>query len=252
MEQLITLIENWGIYIIGTKECGYEPCTLKNPHFLRLLVSKALGYGIVLGASMVKLPQILKIWYSKSTYGISLVGMLMETYCYLFTTLYNVQYGHPFSSYGEALFMSLQNLVILSFIFYFSRNPYGFVYSMLAYGLMWWILSSGIIGNVGFLILQLVTTLIFSLSRLPQITRNYLQKNTGQLSAITTIALFAGSAARIYTTWMEIQDRLVLISFLMSFVLNWILVFQIGYYWKTHPSSMKQKKSGKTRKNKIQ
>jgi mannose-P-dolichol utilization defect 1 len=41
-------------------------------------IVKILGYGVIVGASIVKLPQIIKIVKKKSTFGLSFSGNLME------------------------------------------------------------------------------------------------------------------------------------------------------------------------------
>ena len=41
-------------------------------------IVKVLGYGVVLGASIVKLPQIIKIIKKKSTEGVSFPSVVFE------------------------------------------------------------------------------------------------------------------------------------------------------------------------------
>ena len=48
---------------------------------LKLILSKVLGYAIVAGSVLVKLPQILKIYGSASVVGLSLATFLLETFC---------------------------------------------------------------------------------------------------------------------------------------------------------------------------
>ncbi len=49
---------------------------------IALLVSKMLGYAILLGSLIVKLPQIVKIMGAKSAKGISLSSVLLELVVY--------------------------------------------------------------------------------------------------------------------------------------------------------------------------
>ena len=232
MERIDSLLRILATHLLGKENYDLPTSELfKDINFLRVLISRLLGYGIVCGASSVKLPQLFKIWTARNTYGLSLTAILVETCCYTLTAAYNIYHGNPFSSYGEAVFMSIQDLTILFLMFWFSNNLAGLLYGVLFYGFMILGLSSGIMGSRGFFALQLATGLALSFSRLPQILQNYRQKSTGQLSAITTFALFMGSAARIYTTWTEVQDRLILASFIASCILNFVLVLQLIYYW---------------------
>ena len=61
---------------------------------------------------------------------------------------------------------------------------------------------------------------------------NYKNGHTGQLSAITTFMNLAGTLARIFTTLQEVDDALILFSFVCSSLLNGILAFQVIIYWK--------------------
>ena len=73
----------------------------------------------------------------------------------------------------------------------------------------------------------------FGLSaRIPQIIMNLRQGHTGQLSLVSWSFSLAGSAVRIFTTLMEVPDKLILFMFTSSFLCNLTLVLQILYYWK--------------------
>jgi len=43
----------------------------------------------------------------------------------------------------------------------------------------------------------------------------------------------AGSLSRIFTTLAEVDDNLILYSFIAGFILNAILAAQMVYYWKS-------------------
>lgn len=51
----------------------FEKGTFK---FIKTIV-KLLGYGVVLGAAIVKVPQIIKIIKNKSTFGVSFPSVLL-------------------------------------------------------------------------------------------------------------------------------------------------------------------------------
>jgi mannose-P-dolichol utilization defect protein 1 len=54
--------------------------------------------------------------------------------------------------------------------------------------------------------------------------------------------MFSGCVARVFTTYHETGDMVLLASFLLSLFLNGILLFQITYYADKHPDK-KVKKS---------
>ena len=79
--------------------------------------------------------------------------------------------------------------------------------------------------------LQMLVAPCVILSRAPQIYQNFKTKSTGQLSLITWFANFGGGLARVFTTFREVQDPLVLGTFILATFLNGIIVAQIFIYW---------------------
>ena len=73
--------------------------------------------------------------------------------------------------------------------------------------------------------------LFLIISRLTQIWANYQNGNTGKLSSVTVFAFALGSLARVFTTLSEVDDIIILTGFIVGTVLNFILVFQVLYYW---------------------
>lgn len=73
-------------------------------------------------------------------------------------------------------------------------------------------------------------------SRGPQILENYRNKSTGVLSLITFVLACAGNYARVFTTLVEVPDKLVLVgcahqfNIVLSAVLNTTILGQIVAY----------------------
>ena len=87
---------------------------------LKLAVSKGLGIGIITAASVVKVPQILKLVRSRSASGVSFLSYLLETASYLISLAYNIRNGFPFSTFGETAFILVQNVVITLLVLNYS------------------------------------------------------------------------------------------------------------------------------------
>jgi len=62
---------------------------------------------------------------------------------------------------------------------------------------------------------------------------NYRNGSTGQLSAVTIALLFGGALARIFTSIQETGDITVIATYVVTFVVNGILLGQIIYYWNS-------------------
>lgn len=89
-----------------------EEMNYKDGDCLKMLISRCLGLAIVIGATCVKFPQIIKIYKSGSAEGISFLATLLELLAVTANGAYSFSKGFPFSSYGEAVTLSLQASVI--------------------------------------------------------------------------------------------------------------------------------------------
>ncbi|KAL8967244.1 MAG: hypothetical protein Q9197_005530, partial [Variospora fuerteventurae] len=81
-----------------------------------LAVSKLLGLGIIALASVVKVPQILKLARARSAAGVSVLACALETAAYLVTLAYSARQGFPFTSYGETALIAVQDLVVCALV----------------------------------------------------------------------------------------------------------------------------------------
>jgi len=195
-------------------------------------ITKGLGLAIVLGSLTLKVPQILKVIANQSGEGLSLFGLFAECLGWSNFIAYNHLQGNPFSTWGEALFIFIQNLILAVFI---GKYTAGISLTLLMI----------VLACPAFLAVSLtefipkeITVLIFSLQfvntiigRAPQIYANFQAKSTGQLSFITTFLQAAGGLARLFTILQEVPDDLVILTATVPCVLSWIIIFQFFLYW---------------------
>lgn len=73
--------------------------------------------------------------------------------------------------------------------------------------------------------------LIFFLLQALQINCNTQAQSTGQLSLISVSLQFGGCLARIFTSFKETGDPLVIIIYFISSFMNGIIFAQIFAYW---------------------
>ncbi|XP_053715602.1 mannose-P-dolichol utilization defect 1b [Synchiropus splendidus] len=206
---------------------------------LKILLSKGLGIGIILGSVMVKLPQILKLIGARSAEGLSFNSILLELLAITGTMAYSIAKQFPFSAWGEALFLMLQTVTIGFLIqHYGGKTTRGVMFVFVYMGLLVLLLSP-------VTPLSVVTTMQASnmpaiiIGRLIQAATNFRNGHTGQLSAISVFLLFAGSLARIFTSLQETGDTLMALTYVISSSCNGIIALQVLYYWN---SAAKQKK----------
>ncbi|KAF9171206.1 hypothetical protein BGX21_004386 [Mortierella sp. AD011] len=212
---------------------------------IKYAISKGLGFGIVAGGSIVKVPQIIKIVKARSAQGVSLTSYLLETLACVIGLSYNFRKGYSLSTYGETFFVTIQNLIILGLILHYSgKNTSAFVIlsSFLFFGSLLvrtteFMTVDGTVVTTAFVsqgvlaVMQATTIPINLISKVPQIVENHKNKSTGQLSAFTVFNYFAGSLARVYTTLTEVDDVIILSGFLLSTLFNCVLALQMALYW---------------------
>lgn len=174
---------------------------------------------------------------ARSARGLSLPAYVLETLSYAITSAYSFRNDFPFSTYGENLFLTIQNTLITLLIIYFpspslrgsqdiSSRLIVACISTLAAACAFYTLPKDTLA-----ILQLATLPLSLFSKLPQIVQNARAGSTGQLSAFAVISQIAGCLARLFTTATEVGDNLVSAGFALALVLNAIMGVQMWLYW---------------------
>jgi mannose-P-dolichol utilization defect 1 len=111
-----------------TEEC-YEKLIVKKEMdgaCIKKTLAKIIGYSIVILASIVKVPQIIKIMAAGSTEGIDDQSFYFEFIAYTVSLFYSVHTLQPFSAYGETAFLSFQSLILLFLLWSYNKKKYTF------------------------------------------------------------------------------------------------------------------------------
>ncbi|KAK7743572.1 hypothetical protein SLS53_004107 [Cytospora paraplurivora] len=239
-------IRDLGLSIIGEK-CYSSlvlDIDLTDNDCLKLAVSKALGIGIVAASSIVKVPQIVNLVRSKSASGVSLLSYLLETSSYLISLAYNVRSGFPFSTYGETALILGQNVVITALVLNYSgRAGVAALFVAALAGALGALFTEGVVDRGLLSYLQAGAGTLGIASKVPQILAIWQQGSTGQLSAFTVFNYLLGSLARVFTTLQEVDDKVILYSFVAGFALNLVLALQMLWYWKPKDSHKRKEKA---------
>jgi mannose-P-dolichol utilization defect protein 1 len=206
-----------------------------HPECVSLAISKALGVGIIAAASIVKVPQIVKLVRSGSAEGLSFTSYLLETASFVITLAYNIRNGFPFSTYGETSLIAIQDVVISVLVLAYSKKTAqaGAFLAAVGSAVYALIVSDTLVTDAQMKSLQAGAGALSIASKLPQILTIYTQGGTGQLSAFAVFNYLFGSLSRIYTTLQEVDDKLILYGFIAGFALNAVLAAQVLYYWNS-------------------
>ena len=84
--------------------------------------SKLIGYLIIAGATVFKLPQIMKIQNSGSVEGLSATSLYFETIGFINTLTYSKHLNLDLSVYGETFLVIAQNVIIIYLIWTKSKD----------------------------------------------------------------------------------------------------------------------------------
>lgn len=202
---------------------GFSALDFSDKACLSQSFSKALGFGIIAGACIVKLPQLLKILRNKSVAGLSRHAALLEIIGYLLQAMWHIGHnGSPFSSYGETVIVAIQSVFVLLLIWWY-QFPGGKEVTA----------AAAAIGAAAYAsialpsdMVQNSSTAIFGAARVWQITSNFKQGGTGELAFVTLFLQFAGAGARVFTTIKEVGAPVAVASQVIAAGLNGILVLQ--------------------------
>jgi mannose-P-dolichol utilization defect protein 1 len=235
-------VKDLGISIIGQK-CYIsliENLNIEDVQCIKYSLSKGIGVAVVVGGSIMKVPQLLLILRAQSARGLSLTAYVLETFSYAINLAYSSRNGFPFSTYGENFFLTIQNIFITFLIILYNAsssrpltaapNPTGrlltTVLATFAVGFALFTAPASALAAA-----QLGTLPLSLFSKLPQIAQNYRARSKGQLSAFAVVSQIAGCAARLFTTSQEVNDPLVAAGFALALALNLVVGAQMYAYW---------------------
>ena len=202
---------------------------------LILYTSKFIGYSMIIVSFFLKLPQILKILKAKSAKGISLATFYMDSLSYSLMSAYCMHKGQPISTYGEHISVLVQCIVLVVLYWKVEKVSYQYAACITFLFIVAWCLplTSGVITEEFWSLVPLLYTVFSVTGKLAQIQENFTNKSTGNLSFFTNFVTFLGSASRVFTTLAELNDNVLLLSYVVGGVLKGVIVSQFFTYRST-------------------
>lgn len=182
---------------------------------------------------LVKVPQITKILNNKSADGLNVIAVFFEILAITFNLSYSYVSGFPFSAYGDGVFLALQTIIIACMIFYFGGSTLKAVLLFVAYAGFCFVLMSGLTPLHVLWSIQAFNIPILLVGKSVQAVTNYRNGSTGQLSAVTCSLLFFGSSARIFTSFQETGDAMMILTYVVSTAANALILGQLLWYWNS-------------------
>ena len=216
---------------------------VSDPTCVKFTFSKVLGYAIVLGATIYKVPQIQKLMSSKSAQGLSRVAYYFETIGFIQTLGLSLHMSMDFSVYGDTILIIAQNSIVIILIWQYSKDVSiveKLAVSALLSGYLIVLVQDTMVTDEIWVVIQSLAIAMVILSRAPQIATIFSEGSTGALSLVTVALGWFGSLSRLATVLIESDDFKYRLQFICSAVLNSIIVLQFVCYWNTSASAGKQ------------
>ncbi|XP_076653620.1 mannose-P-dolichol utilization defect 1 protein homolog [Halictus rubicundus] len=205
-------------------------------------LSTCLGFAIICGSLLVKVPQVVTIVKSKSAQGINFTSVLLDLFALTATVSYSFVSGFPFSSWGDGVFLAIQTVAVAVLVLHFNLDTTRAATFLAAYVAIVAVAMSGMTPTNVLRACQTMNIPIVLISKLMQAYTNYSYGSTGQLSAVTCFMLFFGSLARIFTSIQETGDTSMIVTYICSTLANAVIAFQILYYWNVDVSIKEKSK----------
>jgi mannose-P-dolichol utilization defect protein 1 len=140
---------------------------------LKKVIAKLIGFAVIAGSVILKVPQILKIVKSKSAEGLVVSSYALTLFTCIVNIAYNLNNNYPFSSYGENISIAIQDAIIVVLASVYGAGlGFSFVLLALVYASSTFALLTGMVAMEHILFLKTLNLPIFCASRLPQIYIN--------------------------------------------------------------------------------
>ena len=217
------------------------------------LFSQVLGYAIVAGSFSLKLPQIINIVKAGSVDGVSETTTAMELAIYLTSFMYGSVKGLPLETYAENGICGVQVAILFLMLMHYQNALFSPARLLLlvVFGVYGYAFHTGVFNQVveipleGFNAMPIFELLYVAviplglMSKIPQILTFHKNKSTGNAAFLTWFLNFGGSAARVFTTVMQVGDPVMTAGYALNAVLGGIIITQFFLFWG---NSKKQKK----------
>lgn len=218
-----------------TKFVAFLPGSPTNRSLLTIF-SSIVGVCVLIGSLLYKIPQVFRIVRRKSAAGISVLMYAMETLGTTFSAVYFARRAFPFVTYGESIFVMVQNVLIMMLIVIYQRLPKLSALCCSAFYLIALLFLYSSFFPLKFLMaLQVCSIPVLNFARVPQIFLNFRRKSTGELSPITLGLQLLGNVARVFTTIAQVKDPLMLLGICVATCFNSVLFGQWIFYSRRRP-----------------
>ena len=201
---------------------------------ISLLLSKAISISIISVACILKIPQIIGMYRTKSNEGLSFINIIGDVIGPFLSAIYSFKKTFPFSTYGENIAVLVQCYIILNlYLSYANKSRVSLIlFNLLCFGFTYFLIVESVVPMYYYEVLFSLNVFPMTIGRGSQIIHSFNTKSTGTLSGANYFLNAVGCLLRIYTNSVETNDLLSYISSFVALVLNLGIFAQIVVYTK--------------------
>jgi len=194
-----------------------------------LASSKLVGLLVIFLSVIMKIPQIRLIMKTRSSEGLNLSSIMIETVAFNIIACFCFLNKQSFTTYGDTVFIVLQNFTLLYLIFKYNEKVTNIVRLTLGFiGLNYYLLQEASDSLLNALMLLLLPMMLFG--TIPQLLQNYQNQSSGNLSPASVFIGYFSCLSRVFTNWVEVDSVIAQVGSGLGAVINTILVYQVLAY----------------------
>lgn len=211
------------------------------PATSQIAISRILSFGVVLGALVGKVPQILRILRAQSAEGVSLASLWMEVSFLGIQFGYNVIARTPLANFAELPILFVQNLVLVCVVtLYVGARLVSSLLGCCAITAVVVAMALGMLPPEATNALFGASVILGLGAGLPQLWRNWRSQSTGELSPTVALMGLSGSTTRLFTTLSEVDNVAIRGQSVLSWSMAAALVVQFALYRHAQDKSKRQ------------
>ncbi|CAL8267790.1 unnamed protein product [Merluccius merluccius] len=213
---------------------GSVPC-------LKVVLSRTVGLWVLLGTVLAQLPQLVRMARRGSAEGLSLGSALLHLYSVSGPLVYCLARDFPLSAWSEKLFMAIQAASMCFLILRYRGSTVQGMLLLLVYSAAVVLLGSSYGSTSLTSTLHSSSILALIASKAVQACTNLSSRQTGELSCVSVLLVWAGSLALVFVSVQEKGTFLTVAAHVLSACLSTVLLAQVLCYGKSIGTGSKAK-----------
>ncbi|CAL1528111.1 unnamed protein product [Lymnaea stagnalis] len=216
---------------MGMEDASYDVDNTEDVNEILLQVCRVLSFTVIINTLIYKLPQMVVIIRTSSSFGISLRSVIIEWLAYTIMLTYQFAMGFPLETYFESNVTVFQDLILILLIL---KNRKLIEPSILRYYFVYFVffisMAMRMYPDAVMYISISATTPMLCWSKLNQLLLILKSGNAGSVSAITWFIAAYNTAVRILTTVVITKDFPMFVNLVSSEVFNVAVFCSVIYY----------------------